>query len=208
MNKYKTNQETFWAGKFGDEYLTRNHDDELVAGNLALFSKILSAAAPIRLIIEFGSNIGLNLLALKQLLPGADISAIEINPKAAEFLKRVEGVQIYNQSILDFTLDRTRDFVFTKGVLIHINPEMLPAVYDVLYRTSSRYICVSEYYSPTPVSVPYRGHAEVLFKRDFAGEILDRFDDMRLVSYGFSYHRDNNFRYGDGTWFLLEKFQQ
>lgn len=85
---------------------------------------------------------------------------------------------------------------------------MLPAVYDALYRTSSRYICVSEYYNPTPVSVPYRGNSEMLFKRDFAGELMDKFDDLRLVSYGFSYHRDNNFLYGDGTWFLLEKFRR
>lgn len=90
MSQYKTNQENFWASNFGDEYLTRNQGGELVAGNLVLFSKILSAAAPIRSVIEFGSNIGLNLLALKQLLPGADFSAIEINTKAAESLKQIE----------------------------------------------------------------------------------------------------------------------
>jgi len=205
MNKYKTDQETFWAGEFGDEYVMRNQGASLVAGNLALFSKILSSAAPIRSVIEFGSNIGLNLIALKQLLPGADFSAIEINPKAAESLKKVEGVRVYNQSILDFVPDSKRDLVFTKGVLIHINPDMLPTVYDLLYQTSSRYICISEYYNPTPVSVPYRGHGEVMFKRDFAGEMLDGFEDLRLVSYGFSYHRDNNFPQGDGNWFLLEK---
>jgi pseudaminic acid biosynthesis-associated methylase len=208
MNKYKTDQEAFWAGEFGDGYLMRNQGAELVAGNLALFSKILSSAAPIRSVIEFGSNIGLNLIALKQLLPGADFSAIEINPKAAESLKKIEGVRVYNQSILDFVPDSKRDFVFTKGVLIHINPDMLPTVYDLLYQTSSRYICISEYYNPTPVSVPYRGHADVMFKRDFAGEMLDRFEDVQLLSYGFSYHRDNNFPQGDGTWFLLEKLHR
>ena len=205
MNTYKTIQEAFWAGEFGDEYVMRNQGAKLIAGNLALFSKILSSAFPVRSVIEFGSNIGLNLIALKQLLPGADFSAIEINPKAAESLKKIEGVKIYNQPILDFFPDRKRDFVFTKGVLIHINPDVLPTVYDLLYQTSSRYICLSEYYNPIPVSVPYRGHADVMFKRDFAGEMLDRFEDLRLVSYGFSYHRDNNFPQGDGTWFLLEK---
>ncbi len=208
MNKYKTDQEAFWAGEFGDGYLTRNQGPKLIAGSLALFSKILSSASPIRSVIEFGSNIGLNLIALKQLLPDADFSAIEINPKAAESLKKIERVRVYNQSILDFVPDSKRDFVFTKGVLIHINPDMLPTVYELLYQTSSRYICISEYYNPTPVSVPYRGHADVMFKRDFAGEILDRFEDVRLVSYGFSYHRDNNFTQGDGTWFLLEKLHR
>jgi pseudaminic acid biosynthesis-associated methylase len=204
-NTYKTEQEAFWAGEFGDEYVTRNHGEKLIAGNLALFTKILSGAYQIRSVIEFGSNIGLNLLAIRQLLPEVDLSAIEINRKAAQLVEHIAGVTVYNQSILDFIPDRQRDFVFIKGVLIHINPEMLPQVYDLLYRTSSRYISLTEYYNPTPVSVPYRGHGDVLFKRDFAGEMLDRYEDLRLVSYGFSYHRDNNFPQGDANWFLLEK---
>ena len=202
---YKTEQEAFWAGEFGNEYLIRNQGENLVAGNLDLFSKILASCISIQSAIEFGSNIGLNLLAIRQLLPAADLSAIEINREAAQIVERIRGVTVYKQSILDFVPDRQRDFVFIKGVLIHIDPEILPQVYDILYRTSSRYICLTEYYNPTPVSVPYRGHDGVLFKRDFAGEILDRFEDLRLVSYGFRYHRDNNFPQGDANWFLLEK---
>ena len=67
-----------------------------------------------------------------------------------------------------------------------------------------RYICVIEYYNPTPVTVQYRGHANMLFKRDFAGEMLDRFAGLRLVDYGFVYHRDR-FPQDDLTWFLMEK---
>jgi spore coat polysaccharide biosynthesis protein SpsF len=55
------------------------------------------------------------------------------------------------------------------------------------------------------VALPYRGHDERLFKRDFAGEILDRFPDLRLVDYGFRYRRDPNFPQDDVTWFLMEK---
>ena len=39
--KYKTEQEEFWAGNFGDEYIQRNQGDKLLASNLALFSKAL-----------------------------------------------------------------------------------------------------------------------------------------------------------------------
>ena len=74
----------------------RNQGAKLIAGNLALFSKNLSSATPIHSVIEFGSNIGLNLIALKQLLSDADFSAIEINPKSAESLKKIEGVRVYN----------------------------------------------------------------------------------------------------------------
>lgn len=208
MGQYMTEQEKFWAGEFGNEYLMRNQGADLIAGNLALFSKILMSAAPIRSVMEFGANIGLNLIALKQLLPSADFSAIEINAEAAEAVRKLGGIKVYHQSILDFVPDTPREFVFTKGVLIHINPEMLPKVYDLLFQTSSRYICLTEYYNPTPVGVPYRGHDDVLFKRDFAGEMLDRFDNLRLVNYGFSYHRDNNFPQGDANWFLLEKLDR
>ena len=50
-----------------------------------------------------------------------------------------------------------------------------------------------------------KDYEEKLFKRDFAGEVLDRFDDLRLFDYGFCYHRDLHFPQDDVTWFLLEK---
>jgi hypothetical protein len=55
------------------------------------------------------------------------------------------------------------------------------------------------------VAIDYRGHRERLFKRDFAGDILDRHGDLHLVDYGFVYHRDPNYPKDDLTWFLLEK---
>jgi pseudaminic acid biosynthesis-associated methylase len=92
-----------------------------------------------------------------------------------------------------------------KGVLIHINPDFLPKVYELLYASSKRYICIVEYYNPTPVSIPYHGHEDKLFKRDFAGEMMDMFKNLELIEYGFGYNRDNNFLLGSGNWFLLEK---
>lgn len=89
--------------------------------------------------------------------------------------------------------------------MIHINPDELPGVYDKLYSLSSKYVVFAEYYNPTPTEVTYRGNKGKLFKRDFAGEIMDRHPDLKLVDYGFGYHRDNNFPLDDITWFLLEK---
>ena len=37
---FKTEQETFWHGEFGDEYVERNQGLQLKAGNIHLFSKI------------------------------------------------------------------------------------------------------------------------------------------------------------------------
>ncbi len=97
------------------------------------------------------------------------------------------------------------DLSFTKGVLIHLPPEALPDIYDKLVAASSRYVMVCEYYNPTPVEVSYRGHEHALFKRDFAGEILDAHPELALVDYGFTYHRDPVHPLDDSTWFLMEK---
>ncbi|MDR3560137.1 MAG: pseudaminic acid biosynthesis-associated methylase [Negativicutes bacterium] len=205
MKKFKTDQEEFWAGQFGDEYVGRNHGQQFIASNMALFSRILSRTRGVQSVIEFGANIGLNLIAMRNLSPSMELSAIEINACAVEQLNGLGDVKVYPQSILDFECDYQRDLALIKGVLIHINPESLPQVYDLLYQTSKRYICIAEYYNPTPVEVTYRGHAGKLFKRDFAGEMLKRFSGLQLVDYGFVYHGDPNFPMDDETWFLLEK---
>lgn len=202
---YQTEQEAFWAGEFGNNYIDRNNNAELIAARLALFSRIFQATNSINSVIEFGANIGINLQAIKSLLPNANLSAIEINASAVNELKKKQDLKVYHSSILEFEADKTREFVFIKGVLIHINPDKLQAVYEKLYQTSNRYICLAEYYSPAPVEIDYRGHSEKLFKRDFAGEILDKYADLKLVDYGFVYHRDSHFAQDDLNWFLLEK---
>jgi spore coat polysaccharide biosynthesis protein SpsF len=202
---FKTEQENFWAQEFGDEYIDRNISKQLLASNIALFSNIFQKTQKINSIMEFGANVGMNINAIKNLLPEAEFSAVEINKNAYEELKKIDGIQAYNTSILEFNVENRYDFVFTKGVLIHINPEMLNEVYEKMYQASSRYICIAEYYNPSPISIPYRGHEDRLFKRDFAGEMLKKYDDLKLIDYRFVYKRDNNFSQDDITWFLMEK---
>ena len=202
----RTEQEQFWAGQFGDDYAERNRDSRLVAANTSLFARILSRMDTVDSVIEFGANIGLNLHALNRLLPDVALSAVEINQNAADTLSAaLPAVDVACTSILEFVPRRSWDVVLMKGVLIHIAPERLPDVYDLLHRCSRRYIVVCEYYNPVPVEVAYRGHRDRLFKRDFAGELLDRFADLRLADYGFVYRRDVHFAQDDMTWFVLEK---
>lgn len=178
----------------------------LVAAYTALHAQILKRTIGVKSILEFGANIGLNLTALRRLLPTAELSAIEINPVAlSALLENPEFKKVYTQSILEFEPDYQRDMVLIKGVLIHINPEALETVYERLYRSAKKYICVIEYYNPTPVVVAYRGNQDRLYKRDFADEILEKYQDLNLTDYGFVYRRDSNFAIGDINWFLLEK---
>lgn len=208
MTDFRTEQEQFWAGEFGTDYIARNQGDALLASNLNFFSKALQQAQRPTSCIEFGANIGMNLKALKLLYPGLKQHAIEINPEAAAQLAEViPATNIMNASIIGFQPPRAWDLVLIKGVLIHVNPDYLPDVYDSLVAACGRYLLVAEYYNPAPVAIPYRGYSDRLFKRDFAGEIMDRHPKMTLVDYGFAYRRDPNFPQDDITWFLLEKFE-
>ncbi|MBL7085878.1 MAG: pseudaminic acid biosynthesis-associated methylase [Candidatus Cloacimonetes bacterium] len=201
----KSKQELFWEGNFGDEYISRNEELKLISSNISLFSKILNKTIGIRSVIEFGANIGLNLIAMKNLIPNIEIAGVEINDKAFDGLKEIKNIKAYHSSIQVFNPTERYDLCFTKGVLIHINPDELNYVYDLLYKTSKKYILIAEYYNPSPVDISYRGHKGFLFKRDFAGEILDKYPKLKLVDYGFVYHRDNNFPQDDINWFLFEK---
>jgi pseudaminic acid biosynthesis-associated methylase len=205
MTSFSTPQEQFWAGQFGDDYTDRNTGARWVASNLALFSRVVAATVGVRSVIEFGANRGLNLLALRQLLPDARLAAVEINAKAVEVLRQFSWLEVTHASLLDFKPAAQSDLVLVKGVLIHLHPDVLASVYELLHTASARYICIVEYYNPSPVTIPYRGHTDRLFKRDFAGEVLARYPDLRLLDYGFVYHGDPNFPQDDLTWFLLEK---
>jgi pseudaminic acid biosynthesis-associated methylase len=203
---FKTEQENFWAGTFGDEYINRNKSEEYLASNINFFSKTFGHIGRPKSLIEFGANNGMNLRAIKLLFPKIDLFGIEINKSASELLSEFLGKEnVFNGSIFDYHPNQKFDVSLIKGVLIHINPEMLNEVYTKLYEASSKYILICEYYNPSPVTVNYRGHSERLFKRDFAGEMLEVYPDLKLVDYGFCYKRDPAFPQDDVTWFLLEK---
>lgn len=204
--KNNESQEYFWTGKFGDEYIERNRGESLLASNISFFSNALKNAHGIQNCIEFGANIGMNIHALKLLYPSIDVHAVEINTKAANELRDIiPASQVHNKSIIDFIPSRQFDLTLIKGVLIHIEPEALPVVYEKLFTACGRYLMVAEYYNPSPVSVSYRGHSGRLFKRDFAGEIMDQYPQLELLDYGFIYHRDPDFPQDDITWFLMRK---
>ena len=148
----------------------------------------------------------MNIKELRQLYPQIKPYAIEINNDAVQQLKKtVPDNHIYRQSIFDWCPSQTWDLVLIKGVLIHIKPDMLPGVHEKLVAAGSRYLLVVEYYNPVPVTIPYRGHTNRLFKRYFAGELMDSYPEMQLLDYGFVYRRDPNFPQDDITWFLMEK---
>jgi spore coat polysaccharide biosynthesis protein SpsF len=206
MSTFKTEQEKFWAEEFGDDYIGRNQGSQLLASNLNFFTKALEQAGKFASCREFGANIGMNLKALKLLYPSIQLKGIEINEKASIELKALIGAEnVHHGSIFDAPVNEKVELSLIKGVLIHINPDMLQTVYQKLYDSSSKFILIAEYYNPSPVAIPYRGNSDRLFKRDFAGEFMEKFSDIQLVDYGFAYRKDPAFPQDDITWFLLKK---
>lgn len=166
MGDFETEQERFWAGEFGDEYVDRSQGAHHIASRTAMWSRILRSCGPIGSATEFGANVGLNLRALRNLLPEAKLVGVEINAKAAQILRDEGTIEVLEGSFFDTAPSARADLAFTRGVLIHIDPDRLGTAYAQLARSSRRYVVISEYYNPTPTEVVYRGHSERLYKRD------------------------------------------
>lgn len=194
-------QEEAWKGYFGTDYAKRSPGN--VDANIHFFRKIFKGKDSLHVesIIEFGCGVGRNLAALKKVAPHFQLHGVEINEEAARQAE-AHGTIVCG-SMLGIQYLKC-DLSFTKGVLIHIPPADLTSAYRVLYNASLRYILVAEYYAPKITEIEYRGRMGLLWKRDFAGEMLDAYPDLRLIGYGFVYHRDAHPQ-DDLTWFLMEK---
>ena len=105
---FKTDQEQFWAGEFGDNYIERNRSDDLIASNIALFSRVFQRTQTINSVLELGANIGLNLKAIRHLLPKASLSAVEINTNAVAVLRNWLEAECKNGGGGNYTYINTR----------------------------------------------------------------------------------------------------
>lgn len=199
----------FWRGAFGDEYAERNAlDPAALRSRLAMWARVLAplAGREPASVLEVGANIGINLAALRHLLPST-LYALEPNDKARRRLIEtgiVPAERAIGGGAQAIELgDGSVDLVFTSGVLIHIAPDHLDAACAEMHRISKRYIACIEYFADQPTEVPYRGHSGKLFKRDFGALWLDRFPTLRLVDYGFFWRRVTGL--DNLTWWLFEK---
>jgi pseudaminic acid biosynthesis-associated methylase len=205
----RTPQVEFWRGDFGNLYADRNvASPEQLASRIALWSEILKPliGAPPASILEVGCNLGINLRALRALTQAA-FYAVEPNAKAGEILLRDGVVRKENlragvAQAIDFP-DKVADLAFTSGVLIHIHPDHLADACREIYRCAGRYVACVEYFADKPEMIPYRGHDDRLFKRDFGGYWMDLFPDLRVLATGFAWKRTTGL--DNLTWWLFEK---
>ncbi len=173
-----------WEGEFGKDYTDRNVIDWRV--RLPAFKQMLDGL-PIGRALEVGCNRGHNLVAVAELLGGGDVVGIEPNRYALE-LARASSVKVgvlYGHAFdLPFK-DRYFDLVFTAGVLIHIPLGDLPVALSEIYRVSKRYILAIEYFAEEETTIHYRGHDDLLWKRNFLKYYQTQFPDLTLIRSGY-----------------------
>ena len=82
---------------------------------------------------------------------------------------------------------------------------MLHLVYENMHKHSTRYIVMAEYFAPKREMIPYRGKYNLLWRADYAGEIMDAYPGLKLVDYFFIYKRDLLSPQDNITIFIMEK---
>lgn len=112
---------------------------------------------------------------------------MDINPVVLDALRgHVPGVHPVLGVARDLPFpDDSFDLVVTVGLLIHIPDEALEQVMGELVRVSSRYVLSGEYHADEPTRITYRGHDDVLFKRDYGRLYQEWFPELDLVEERF-----------------------
>jgi pseudaminic acid biosynthesis-associated methylase len=197
-----TTQRETWEGGFGNAYTERNVIDWHV--RLPAFRYMLEGLS-IRRLLEVGCNRGHNLLALAEIL-GTETEVVGIEPNrnalehAQEASTQIAALYGYAQDI-PFK-DGYFDLVFTAGVLIHIPPADLGGVLTEICRVSRQYVLAIEYFSEKETAIPYRGHDDLLWKRNFLLHYQTRCPGLALVRSGY-WGPEHGF--DRVHWWLLEK---
>lgn len=207
MNTSRTNQEEFWAVEYSKGYIEKNSqfDRERLLDGWKQMLKCVEAPSSF---VECGANIGRNIDALSTIYPNSVASAIEVSKDAAKILEEKHPtLEVFNSTILEADIPYQVDLSFTMGVLIHINPDQLLQNLAKVVSLSNRYVLFGEYFNRTPTSIPYQGHDDKLFKRDWGKFVLENFgEELRLLDYGFLWgHIYDDAGFDDFTWFCFEK---
>ncbi len=197
----KTKQLREWVGDFGDSYTERNVVDW--RNRWPAFKAMLSGL-PLESILELGCNRGHNLFLLSKLFENARIIGIEPNARAVRIAKEAgPKVSVLRADILRIPFRNGHfDLAFTANVLIHIALSDLPGAISEIYRVSRRYILSIEYFDEQETMIHYRGHDDLLWKRNFPKIYKQQFPKLALVESGYWDKEDG---FDRSHWWLFEK---
>jgi SAM-dependent methyltransferase len=194
--------ETLWAGEFGNAYVDRNLSAGDARGELWL--PLMDELRP-GSVLEVGCGVGPNLEWITQRVDAKRVTGADINAKALRLLdRRVPRVRGMNAPARQLPIsDRSVEFIFTLGLLMHQPAETLDRVMSEMVRISSRYVFCGEYYDTDTAEDAYLGEERALFRRDYGALFLDLFPhELALV-------REGQVRPDDEwdvvTWWLFER---
>ena len=161
---YDTPQLKVWKSQFGRDWADRNKSLNALARSVA-FQRILdSLKEPARNILEVGCGPGANLMALRQVgyMPKELAGMDPMNFGTLEFADFKVG-DCFNVPYPDASFD----MVFTSGVLMHVEAKDLSRASTELSRVARKYVMLIEYYSFEEEMISWRGHDNLLFKRNY-----------------------------------------
>jgi spore coat polysaccharide biosynthesis protein SpsF len=139
-------------------------------------------------VLEIGCGAGRNLQWITQRVDDKRVTGVDIDAKALRLLDRdLPGVRGVHAPARDLPVaDRSVEFVFALGVLVHQPEETLDRVMSEMVRVSSRYVFCGEY-----------------FRRDYGALFLDLFPyELALVREG---QRPPEQGWDRMTWWLFER---
>ena len=189
-----TKQLDVWQSQFGVDWTDRT--EVKPDSRVGAFRDILSHL-PVKSILEVGCNTGYNLIALSRI---GNYKLVGIDPQIYATKQAMEcGLECSVADCFNLPyLNASFDLVFTVGVLMHVTPVDMPRAVKELCRVSNRYVLVIEYFSPGEISLPWHGHTDLLWKRDYGKS----FADSTCIEEGFL---GRNRGFDNCTYWLFER---
>ena len=199
----RTRQLEYWTSAFGDAYIDRN-DGEAHALRRPFFEELLQRSPGVESILEVGCNVAWNLKVLGDIRPRLVLAGVEPNARALQIAQaRYPGLDLRAGSAFGLPFaGESFDLVMTVGVLIHIAPTDLERALSEMLRVSRRYVLTVEYFSEHPVTVPYRGLPDALFKCDWLEAWKRQAPNLRLDWAG---ELDKSQGFDDCRYWLMQK---
>jgi pseudaminic acid biosynthesis-associated methylase len=175
-----TEQEQFWSGEFGSQYVGRNRVDWAL--RVPYWEDILLWTGA-RSVLEVGCNIGSNLKACRSVDRQIELTGVDVNQDAL-MEATLAGLNVHEMSgsSVGHRWPDGFDLVATVGVLIHVAPEHLSDMMDSIIMASRKYVLAVEYAAEAEEHIEYRGHTGKLWRRPF-GELYQA-KGLKLIETG------------------------
>ncbi len=137
----------------------------VIQEKLADFIYHITLALNAKKILEVGCNVGNNLASFPS---KSNVCGLDMNKVALEISKKkYPNFKFKDGSLLKMPFEDSEfDFVFSRGVLIHIPNSDMPDVINEMLRVSKKWICNLEYFGEDGKMISWKRGNDLLWYRD------------------------------------------